>query len=212
MKKNSNFKSKNVLTLKDLKKISKHREYNMSLEEAYEIAAGYREISSKDPKVRNMIFARAMNMVRNDDPEFAQLISNDRTASKNKKLETVLSLNSAYDIVGGYRDADSDTYKKALEIVKLDSPEFAEILNKLRESGSSFKSASMSELKDFNERLEKNIDAALNIYSKSYIDDITNEVLEDKAVIEAFSNTPITDDQGVELVDDGRIYNIEIFM
>ena len=204
MKKTSNFKSKNVLTLKDLKKISQYREYNMSLEEAYEIAAGYRDITSKDPKARNIIFARAMNMVRNDDPEFAQLITNERKANNNKSLETVLSLNSAYDIVGGYRDADADTYKKALELVKLDSPEFAEILSKLKESGSSFKAASVGELKDFSERLEKNIDTALEVYNKSYIEDITDEVLEDEAVIEAFNNTPITDDKGVELVDEER--------
>ncbi len=204
MKKNANFKSKNTLTLKDLKKIRERSDYNISLEEAYEIAAGWKEIKARDPKVRDMIFARAMNMVRNDDPDFAQEIINERKANGNKKLATFMSLASAYDIVGGYRDADSETYYKALELVKLDSPEFAETLSKMRNSGSSLKAMSVDDVKDFSERLEQNVDKALEIYSKGYIEDITDEVLEDKAVVEAFSNTPFVDDNGIELVNDER--------
>ena len=206
MKKSSNFKSnkrtKNTLTLKDLKKISQHREYKMSLEEAYEIAAGWKEITTKDPKARSIIYARAMNMVKADDPALAEEIINEK--KENKKLGAYLSLNAAYDIVGGYRDADKETYEKAIEIIKNDSPEFAETLLKLRESGTSLKSASMDDLKDFNERLEKNISSALEIYNKDFLEEVTNTVLEDEVVAKAFENTPFVSDTGAELEEEER--------
>ena len=206
MKKASNFKSKkpNTLTLKDIKKIKERTDYNMSLEDAYEIVAGWKEINTRDPKVRDFIFARAMNMVKADDPDFAQEIINERKANGNKKLATYISLASAYDIVGGYRDADSETYYRALEIVKLDSPEFAETLNKMKKSGSSFKDMTYDELKDFNERLEKNIDVALEVYNKNTIEEITENILEDEEVVQAFENTPFVDNKGEELEGDER--------
>ncbi|MBQ2884787.1 MAG: hypothetical protein IJE43_13585 [Alphaproteobacteria bacterium] len=204
MKKASNFKSKNILTLKDIKKIRERTDYNMSLEDAYEIVAGWKEISARDPKVRDFIYSRAVNMVKSDDPDFAQEMLNERKANGNKKLATYISLASAYDIVGGYRDADSETYYRALEIVKLDSPEFAETMSKMKESGTSFKAMTINDVKDFSERLEKNIDVALEVYNKDTIEEITEIVINDEEVSEAFKNTPFVNDEGVELVEDER--------
>ena len=45
-----------------------------------------------------------------------------------------MDLAQAYEIAGGYIDADDATYEKALEMVRADDARFAEELKKAREA------------------------------------------------------------------------------
>lgn len=209
MKRNMNFKSNRrtqKYTLADFNKARKSADFNVSLEEAYEIVAGYREINAKSPEARDLIYKRALKMVRDDDAEFAKLIvaDNKKSKPKNKKLEEAISIKDAYDIVGGFKNVDSKTFENALKILEKHDPEFAKALMQMRASGSSFSLMSVEELKRFTPVIEKNTEIACDILSPKSLEQIENKVLEDKEVKTAFSNTPILDDKGVDLANEEK--------
>lgn len=209
MKRNMKFKSNRQskkYTLADFNKARQSSDYNVSLEDAYEIVAGYKEIRAKSPQARDLIYKRALKMVRDDDAEFAkELVANSgKETSKSKELKTIISLKDAYDIAGGFKTVDKDTFDKAMKLLKRHDPEFAKVLMQMHKSGTSFSAMSIDEIKIFDSSVEKSAEIAYSVLSNESLEQIESQVLQDKEIKVALSNTPILDEEGVELVDDAK--------
>ncbi|MBQ8750390.1 MAG: hypothetical protein IJZ30_01980 [Alphaproteobacteria bacterium] len=103
-----------------------------------------------------------------------------------------MDLDTAYEIAGGYIEADEKTFAQALEIVRKNDEEFAKSLEEAHKYELAFKkkqeeaeviTASPKELADNTEFLYNELDN----------DDIKNSLLSDGDVKTAINNTPIVD-------------------
>ena len=112
--------------------------------------------------------------------------------SKQQSAEVIgISLSDAYDIVGGYKDADEKTLAVAIEMLEKDNSnsDIALQLVKLYKSGTSLKDAKLSDLSD--ENLEKGLENATELART--IKDVERETLSDTTVNHFITNTPIMD-------------------
>ena len=180
-----------ALTLKafheDVKRV---QNINLSLQEAYEIAGGYRQIDAKSPKARIILYKRALEMVQQDDPKFAKLLIEDK-AKVNSKVQQALDLTEAYNIVGGYSSVDKAKFAQAVEYLKscvadpeFKDAEFVSLLIKFAESHSSFREADSATLTAINEK-------GLAFFEKQDVQKVVEDVVKDEKIQQAFEATPI---------------------
>lgn len=177
---------KKTVTLDTFKKVKQSQAFNLSLQEAYEIVGGYRQISAKSDAERTLIYRYALDMVQKDDSDFAQLLKADKV-KHNAKVQQALDRTRAYEIVGGFETVDKKTFDKAVELLKADKtdPEFAAILIKFAESHTSFREAD-------NDVLQKIDEEGLAFFANQVnVAQTTQAVAQSAVVQEAFTATSI---------------------
>ena len=105
---------------------------------------------------------------------------------------TNMDLDTAYEIVGGYKDADDKTFDEALEIVRKKDEELAKLCKEARDSEIALKIKIEEE-----EALKVSAKVLANntaiLYQELETDNLDNWLLNDEEVKEALNNTPIVD-------------------
>ncbi len=110
-------------------------------------------------------------------------------------LSDAEKLKVAYDVVSGYLSVDKDTFAAALEFLKKDKtdPEFAKLLIKMYEDGTSFKEVPNPD--DYTGQIEEYVSFMEDSESKV----VEQEVLRDPEVADAMGNTAFVNDADEEL-------------
>lgn len=117
------------------------------------------------------------------------------TVSKQETAEVIgISLSDAYDIVGGYKEADEKTLAAAIRMLENDNSdsEFALQLIKMYKSGTSLKDAKFDKVSD--ENLEKGLEKATDFARTAK--DTERETLSDSDINQFIINTQINDIYG----------------
>ena len=110
-----------------------------------------------------------------------------------------MKLEQAYEIAGGYIDADDATYEKALEMVRADDARFAEELKKAREAELALKARQEKE-EEITASAEEVLNNAEFIKKEFENKQFKQRFFEDEEIKEAEANTVIYDvnEQGDE--------------
>ncbi len=177
-------KAKTTLTLADFKNKQGMR-HRMTLEDAYEIACGYKKADEKT-------FALAMQLVEKDDREFAASLKKSAAPHQRPNLQKLITLYDAYEIAGGYKQVDKATFNKAMKMVEADDAHFAASLRQMHKNNQIKTLQSVEDLKTSPEHIASNADFIYNAYENDkQSHTLKNAVLEDEDIKEALSNTPI---------------------
>lgn len=114
-----------------------------------------------------------------------------------------MDLETAYEIAGGYIEADEKTFEKALEMVKEHDAELAEMLKEAHNEELLAKHK-QEKSEEFAMRVDGKIleENTSFLYSELDNTEIDEELLKDDEIIEAVKNTPFVDinDEGEEFV------------
>lgn len=114
-----------------------------------------------------------------------------------------MDLETAYEIAGGYIEADEKTFEKALEMVKKHDAELAEMLKEAHNEELLAKHK-QEKSEEFAMRVDGKIleENTSFLYSELDNTEIDEELLKDDEIIEAVKNTPFVDinDEGEEFV------------
>lgn len=212
MKKNSYKKPNKVrtnttITVANLKKAQQHKEFHMSLDDAYEIVAGYKEVTAKDPKIAKLIFARAMRMVEKDDAEFAKNLKTLAQSEQRTNLKNMVFLADAYDIVSGDKTVDSETYSRALKLLQDKDPAFVKYVKEYKKYCQELESAVQSARLE-TEKTAENVESLVNLFND---ESVREEVFADSQVEELSKTTSVEDENGNELSADEVnevVYNV----
>ncbi len=128
-----------------------------------------------------------------------------------------MDLDTAYEIAGGYIEADEKTFEEALKMVREHDAELAEMLEtahkeELLAKHKQQKSEEFAMLVD-GKTLEENTSFLYNELENAYIEE---ELLKDDEVIEAVKNTPIVDidDENNEIIlsDEDRKKHVQMLI
>ncbi len=103
-----------------------------------------------------------------------------------------MDLDTAYEIAGGYVDADDKTFQKALELVRADDARFAQELEKARAAQRRFAEKQAQE-EAITANAEETFDNASFIKDEFDNEQFKNSFFADKEIQEAEKNTPIYD-------------------
>ena len=114
-----------------------------------------------------------------------------------------MDLETAYEIAGGYIEADKETFEKALEMVKEHDAELAEMLKTAHNEELAARHK-QEKSEEFAMRVDGKIleENTSFLYSELDNTEIDEELLKDDEIIEAVKNTPFVDinDEGEEFV------------
>lgn len=197
-KSNKRVKTKKTMTLADLRKIQRQNSSRLSLKNAYEIVGGYKEADDK-------LYALAMKIVENDDKEFALSLKKAALPGKRTSLKALISEYDAYEIAGGYMEADEETFQRALKIVAEKDKAFAEELRLARKAE---EKALHAEFSAAPEEVSANADYIISLFEKDGKDQqLKQSVMEDNELKTAFANTSFYDTDlqtGKEVISDNE--------
>ena len=102
----------------------------------------------------------------------------------------IISLDEAYEIAGGYKKVDEQTFLEALSMVREDDPIFANSLEEAHKI--ELRRQSWQEKKDKKQPQANTIKSNTNFLDAEYIkSEYCDSLLEDEEIVEALKNTPI---------------------
>ena len=123
-----------------------------------------------------------------------------------------MDLDTAYEIAGGYKEADEKTFAQALEIVRKNDEEFAKSLKIAHEQELAFK-RKQEEAEKITANPKEIAENTEFLYNELGNDDIKNSLMSDEEIRTAIDNTPIVDGKdGVEVSPEERDKHIEMLI
>ncbi|MCM1323488.1 MAG: hypothetical protein NC218_04940, partial [Acetobacter sp.] len=190
-------KGETKLSLADVKKLSQSQ-YRLSLADAYEIVAGYKDITAPSPELAKVIYARAMRMVQKDDAEFAKSLKDLARSEQHTSLKDMISLSDAYDIISGDKSVDKDAYFRALKLLKKEDPEFLKYVQEYKMYCTELEK-SAKEHSVFTEDIVQNIETITSLSNDTTVQD---EVFNNDEIRELVTNTPVIGEDGIEITSE----------